>query len=380
MNRFYYGQKGSQEPGEFLLCEQDGVYLYHGSDKSRFKDSNLKLTSHRLIWGDDCLTLDLGSIMLANEEEASRFSLRSHKIALQLLPPNRNTELSEEFSDGQDTVKLSFHNGGMKDFYSKLMTALTQQQWLISTATQVSRKNIPAKKIRSGIGGIEKSIALRAKERDTTISKAFQDLDQLMEMAKPMVSLAKSISAKLREKQGDITEDETLQFKSYLLSLGIADPVTRESRGSGAKYLIQLAKEIFTILEKPMKDAGGTITLTDAFCRVNRARGMELLSPEDLVSACNMMAEAKVPLTLKRFDSGLSVLVINDDIEDTQKDTLALVEKHTSLSSEELSRLISLSVVLSRERLLSAERAGLLCRDDSVEGLKFYPNRFLLET
>jgi ESCRT-II complex subunit VPS36 len=34
-------------------------------------------------------------------------------------------------------------------------------------------------------------------------------------------------------------------------------------------------------------------------------------------------------------------------------------------------------VVLAKERLLAAEGRGLLCRDDSVEGLRFYPNLFL---
>jgi EAP30/Vps36 family. len=53
-------------------------------------------------------------------------------------------------------------------------------------------------KMRTGIGGIERSIAQKSKLRDTEISKAFQDLEKLMEMAKPMVSLAKSISSKIR--------------------------------------------------------------------------------------------------------------------------------------------------------------------------------------
>ena len=30
-------------------------------------------------------------------------------------------------------------------------------------------------------------------------------------------------------------------------------------------------------------------------------------------------------------------------------------------------------------RLLITEKAGKACRDDSVEGLRFYPNRFLTE-
>nr|ADD24139.1 Vacuolar protein-sorting-associated protein 36 [Lepeophtheirus salmonis] len=379
MNRFYPGSD-NPHPGEFFLGEQDGVYLYQGHDKTRFKNGILKLTSHRLIWGEENLSLDLGSIMLTKDEEAGTFSLRSSKIALHLLPATRSSPLSNEFNEKEDFVRLSFHSGGMKSFYSKLTDALAQQQWLIrSSSANPSRKVLPVKKIRSGISGIERSIATRAKERNSTISQAFQDLDQLMEMAKPMVALSKSISSKIREKKGNITEDETIQFKSYLLSLGISDPVTRESHGSGEKYHLQLAKEIFTILESPMKDAGGTITLTDAFCRVNRARGMELLSPEDLLNACKVMKQAGVPLILKTFDSGLSVLVNNENTEDIQKDTLSLVKENTCLTPDELSRLIALSVVLSRERLFSAEKAGLLCRDDSVEGLKFYPNRFLFD-
>ena len=52
------------------------------------------------------------------------------------------------------------------------------------------------------------------------------------------------------------------------------------------------------------------ITLTDAFCRVNRARGLELLSPEDLLNACNnFAAEPNIPLRLHTFEStGVSVI------------------------------------------------------------------------
>ena len=35
----------------------------------------------------------------------------------------------------------------------------------------------------------------------------------------------------------------------------------------------------------PSQDAGGMMTLTDAFCRLNRARGLELVSPDDLINA-----------------------------------------------------------------------------------------------
>lgn len=53
------------------------------------------------------------------------------------------------------------------------------------------------------------------------------------------------------------------------------------------------------------------------------------------------------------------------------------MEKEKSLSVEELARVLGISMVLAQERLLTAERAGSVCRDESIEGLRFYPNLFL---
>ena len=65
-------------------------------------------------------------------------------------------------------------------------------------------------------------------------------------------------------------------------------------------------------------------------------------------------------------------------MSDLQRD-LCQVESMGSLTAEELSRKQGLSVILATERLLAAETEGLLCRDYSVQGLRFYPNRFLAE-
>lgn len=40
---------------------------------------------------------------------------------------------------------------------------------------------------------------------------------------------------------------------------------------------------------------------------------------------------------------------------------------------------ILLYYLIINNRLLLTEAAGKACRDDSVEGLRFYPNRFLEE-
>jgi len=47
------------------------------------------------------------------------------------------------------------------------------------------------------------------------------------------------------------------------------------------------------------------MSLADVYCRVNRARGLELLSPEDLLHACEQLSG---PIRLRSFPSGARVL------------------------------------------------------------------------
>lgn len=145
-------------------------------------------------------------------------------------------------------------------------------------------------------------------------------------MAKDMVRISRQISTKIKEKQGDITEDETVRFKSYLMSLGIDDPVTRDSYKSDNQYYKSLAKQICDFMQQHVEDVGGMMAMTDVFCRLNRARGLELLSPEDVLNACKLMDRLGLPLKLYQFNSGVMVLqTSNLDNETVADATAALV-------------------------------------------------------
>jgi ESCRT-II complex subunit VPS36 len=56
----------------------------------------------------------------------------------------------------------------------------------------------PNVKLRTKIVGIDLGIKKKKKATDESISKAFQDLSKLMDMAKDMVNLSKNISQKIR--------------------------------------------------------------------------------------------------------------------------------------------------------------------------------------
>jgi len=55
----------------------------------------------------------------------------------------------------------------------------------------------------------------------------------------------------------------------------------------------------------------------------------------------------------------------------------ALFVQHRVLTATSLASLSKVSAVLAVEQLLTAERAGVVCRDETIEGLRFFPNRFL---
>lgn len=133
-----------------------------------------------------------------------------------------------------------------------------------------------------------------------------------------------------KDKQGDITEDETVRFKSYLLSLGIDDPVTRDAYKTDNQYYRSLALQISDFILPQVQSIGGMIALTDVFCRVNRARSLELLSPEDLLNACKIMESLDLPVKLYQFSSGLMVLQLSSlDTDAVAENTALLVSFST---------------------------------------------------
>ena len=53
--------------------------------------------------------------------------------------------------------------------------------------------------------------------------------------------------------------------------------------------------------------------------------------------------------------------------------------RNDGVTPEEFARLSGTALVIAKERLLAAEGCGRVCRDDTIEGLKFYPNLILTE-
>jgi ESCRT-II complex subunit VPS36 len=76
-----------------------------------------------------------------------------------------------------------------------------------------------------------------------------------------------------------------------LIAMGITSPVTRAS--AGVRFQQELARQLADFLAAPLAKAGGVMMLPDVYCLFNRARGTELVSPDDLIQACDAFPQVK---------------------------------------------------------------------------------------
>lgn len=248
--------------------------LYKCVFQTEFEDGEVVLTTHRLFWGRPgeiaraaitlCLPLSY-VISLGEEETSSNFFGRKTRIIMHLRPPHVGKPPGPLDTSRATHIKLSGKNGLSVEFHSALRETLNARVWEISLTNEtiirgpavspVNNVNDKLARIqkRTGIGGIERHLEAKAKATDENIALAFQDLSVLMAMAKDMVGLSKNISSKIREQKGEISDDETVRFKSYLLSLGIEDPVTRDNFTSNTAYFNSLAQQICEMLLDPIE-------------------------------------------------------------------------------------------------------------------------------
>jgi hypothetical protein len=282
-----------------------------------------------------------------------------------------------------------------------------------------------------GVAGVLKREERRASETEKLIGEAFTDLDQLMSKAEVMVKLAEAFRARSsrlkpsgagggRSSIGGENDEEESEMDESLASeladLGIASSVTRET--CGRLYYVELARQLAAVMEAPVKEAGGALPLAEAYRRFCRARFADLVSPDDLLQAVKKLPEVNASLRLKEYPSGVKVLTLakgglSDDamwkkvvdlaVNGLKSNTtpapvvtrVAEEDREENEEEEEESRLPWVAVLgpgttraevamafgvplpIAGEYLTGAEAAGLLCRDDGPDGLRFFRNFFL---
>ncbi|KAI9258091.1 EAP30/Vps36 family-domain-containing protein [Phascolomyces articulosus] len=295
-------------------------------------------------------------------------------------PTVSTPSLSESFTaihvDDDAHIRLAFRHGGQSGFLSKLKGALDAKAWDKPIESPVERPST-SKTRGVGISAIQDRIEKNSAEASETMTDAFQDLDRLMAKATEMVTLAESISQKIN-KDTNNTDGNLSTLRTYLLNLGISDPVTRGSAGS--IYHQELARELAEFLSKILNEQDSMKSLTDLYCIFNRVRGVALISPEDLYKAAQQFEELKLPFRLRKFPSGLLVVQSQymDDDRAARRILQHVKQQGGHITALRLAEIENLALALATEQLLITEQKGLICRDEGPSGLTYYENLFLL--
>lgn len=281
-------------------------------------------------------------------------------------------------------LKLSFKDGGRDDFFNPLEASLKRKAWKDTQPSHLTDRRLVKRQFNAadaGIAGIMRRQQEAQKETTELAATAFSDLANLMLKARDMVSLIEryvDTQKNVESNAGDASrEDEINKLSSLMLDMGITSPVTREN--SGAAYYEQLARQLAEYLSDHMPKNGGIMTLSDIYCMFNRARGVELVSPDDLYHAAQLQKKLKLGYSVRKFPGGLIVLQTDSHREDKVAERLAnMAQKSSSgyITSSDVSVEMHTSFPLAWEYLKVAEELGKLCRDETFEGTNFYPNRF----
>jgi ESCRT-II complex subunit VPS36 len=92
------------------------------------------------------------------------------------------------------------------------------------------------------------------------------------------------------------------------------------------------------------------------------------------------LTNADVGLKLRKFESGVRVLQEYgfDDVDMFHRiGALADTRPLEGISPAEVSRALHVSIIVAKEQILLAEQKGFLCRDDTVNGIFFFANKFI---
>lgn len=322
----------------------------------------------------------------------------------------RNTEIAE-------SVKLSFRGGGEKIFYERLKGALIQRKWLLHNAPPVpqpSKSASPGQSVVAGLGlngssptpprrsavgiaGLEQRGLQARRNNEVVIGNAFEDLEALMASAKQIVALAETLAREsgMTSNEGSTEADAVLSESAAALGM----VTTKDMLGSGAEnlYLSELSRNLAEYLTDDRKGIlhkeGGIMSLVDLWAVFNRSRnGVELVSPSDFQKAAELWEKLKLPVRLRRFNSGLLVVQRYDwtdektiqQLQDWMEELRRIPPSEPvqwnwrvfgrSVTAQEAAQRFKWSVGVAAEELEMAEDRGTLCREEGIEGLRFWSN------
>ncbi|KAH7350255.1 EAP30/Vps36 family-domain-containing protein [Pyrenochaeta sp. MPI-SDFR-AT-0127] len=316
-----------------------------------------------------------------------------------------------------ECIKISFRGGGEKIFYERLKNALVQRKWLLRSAppipkprpssgtfddsysTKSDQSSVEIERPRVvGIAGLERRGLEQRQNNEAMIGGAFEDLEALMTSAKEIIALAEQFASQANLGTNGSGEASALASQlASALSLVTTKDMLGTGSGSESLYVSELSRNLAEWLTDDtrgvLRKEGGIVTLVDLWAVFNRARGgVELVSPTDFEKAARMWDTLRLPVRLRQFKSGLLVVQGRDRTDEKTIASLLTWLKGLhqeppamditwdwetygrGVTAQETAERFGWSVGVATEELEMAEEAGALCREQGIDGFRFWEN------
>ena len=403
------GEPEMQE-GENRLLMKSNIDLYDGDVKPEgLKDGTIIVTTHRLLWYCPARSQrhawDVTSITGVAAESPGVLSFLT----------KASPKLVLTFAAGGRRLKLSFKCDGQQDTLGKLAQArecaVARERERVAEAERARAVQEGIEKRRReedwgpqqlGTSALAARVARKAEESkmESVFSASFSGgLDKLVagfeELQGMVDALVKSQGGAGGAGAGaggggagggggsaapDAAEDALIG--GLLRNMGdVRNPVTRQM-ASGRDFAPALAREVAGFILPRLRACGGLMSLTDVYCLYSRARGLDTISPDDLLEALRAMEGLRLGLAPRTLPGGLRVLQL-DSLSDAAmveralaslKECQALGQPYTTPNA--LANAGKMPAAVALQHLDTAVAQGALALDVSVAGKRYYPNLF----
>ena len=399
----------------------------------------LTITTHR------CVLLRNSDTNDRNSQNDARFvHLSNVKKVLatggpSLMSPNASYKIVLATQTYDDLV-LVFRNGGSSNSSNRddrdqslkeFQTALERKRWEVATRLeeQTARAKATSNAKLDNRVGLDKILAknkMRHKQNARLAQDALSgDSENLLQEAAGLLKVIQKYKVMVQKFEGggnneSVDEEAASKLKGLLSDMGMTSALSqskvmgkgRNSAGRDERlrdYYELTARQVADFLIPRLRkrsqggrskagstinnvaansaNSGGMMSLTDVYCLFNRARGSNLISPEDLLASCSLLGASDgitVGLSMRTFPSGVVVLQLDDlALTPTNYEARrALIDLCSSgdnggKTALEASHVLKLSPLLASEQLEEAERLGWLCRDVTLSTTRFFPNKFV---
>ncbi len=352
------------------------------------------------------------SCEICNSPLPSHLSSLAHQPERPVSPGPEIANLRLDDEHENESIKLSFRAGGDKTFYDRLKNAMIQRRWLLQHAPPVPYPDSPSlspspnpmldqnsyapvsrpQSASVGIAGLEQRGLQTRRNNETVLGNAFNDLEALMASAKDIVALAEKFAA-----ESGSGSNALLSESATAMGMVATKDTVGTSSTSNTLYISELSRNLAEYVTDPrnslLRANGGVMGLVDLWASINRSRnGVELISPADFHDAAEAWDKLNLPVRLRQFRSGLLVVQARDWTDEKciasitgwlrslrqsppeDLPTWNWEEFGCGVTAQEAASRFGWSLGVADEELMMAEDRGILCREEGVEGLKFWLN------